>query len=106
MAKIAVIMSDRFEDITYTEPARALQEAGHELIHVGPDQGQIVHGKNGEAIVKIDKAVRDASVEQFDALLIPGGDSPHRLRAHQTAVNFASEFMASGKPVWAVYRKG
>jgi hypothetical protein len=106
MGKIAVILSDHFEDITYAEPARALREAGHQLIHVGLEEGQVVQGKNGAEAVKIDAAVGNTSVDHFDALLIPGGDSPCRLRSHEPAVNFASEFMASGKPVWAVYRKG
>lgn len=105
MGRIAVILSDYFEDITYAEPARVLREAGHELIHVGLEEGQMVQGKNGVEAVKIDAAVANESVDHFDALLIPGGDSPCRLRFHEAAVNFASAFMASGKPIWTVYRK-
>jgi len=105
MSKIAVILSDRFEDITYAEPADALREAGHELTHVGLEKGRVVHGKQGTAAVKIDQSVEDATVEQFDALLIPGGDSPEELRADEAAVNFAKDFITSGKPVLAIRRK-
>jgi protease I len=35
MSKIAVIITDLFEDSEYTEPAEALKSAGHELVHIG-----------------------------------------------------------------------
>jgi protease I len=52
--------------------------------------------------VLIDQAVKDVSVADFDALLIPGGYSPDRLRADADAVRFAKEFVESGKPVFAI----
>jgi protease I len=102
MSKIAVIITDWFEDSEYNEPARAFVEAGHELVLVGLEAGQTVKGKKEQTPVKIQKAVKDASVSDFDALLIPGGYSPDRLRAEPEAVRFAREFVESGKPVFAI----
>jgi protease I len=56
--------------------------------------------------VKIDKSVESLSVDEFDALLIPGGYSPDKLRAHENAVKFAKDFMESGKPVFAICHAG
>jgi protease I len=56
--------------------------------------------------VKIDKAVGDVSVEDFDALLIPGGYSPDQLRVDEKAVRFAGDFVKSGKPVFAICHAG
>ena len=99
MSRIAVLITDMFEDVEYTEPAAAFREAGHDLVHVGLSAGETVHGKKGEAEVTIDRAVSDVSVDDFDALFIPGGYSPDKLRAHGAPVKFVQEFVRSGKPV-------
>jgi protease I len=102
MARIAVIIADMFEDSEYTEPARAFREAGHELVHIGLSAGRTVKGKASGTAVKVEKAVKDVSTGEFDALLIPGGYSPDKLRADADAVRFAKEFVESGKPVFVI----
>ncbi|MFZ0614100.1 MAG: type 1 glutamine amidotransferase domain-containing protein [Desulfobacterales bacterium] len=102
MSQIAVIITDMFEDVEYTKPAEAFREAGHKLIHIGLKAGETVHGKKEKTPVKIDKAIKDVAVNDFDALLIPGGYSPDRLRVDETAVKFAGDFVRSGKPVFAI----
>lgn len=106
MAKIAVIIDNLFEDSEYTEPAEAFRDKGHQLIHVGLEAGKTVKGKKKGTEVKIDKAVGEASVEDFDALLIPGGYSPDQLRVDEKAVRFAGDFVRSGKPVFAICHAG
>jgi protease I len=102
MSRIAVIITDMFEDSEYTEPARAFEEAGHSLTHIGLKSGETVHGKKENTAVTIDEAVGDVSLAQFDALLIPGGYSPDKLRIDEAAVKFAGDFVRSGKPVFAI----
>ena len=102
MSKIAVIITDLFEDSEYTEPAKAFLEAGHELTHIELEAGKTVKGKSKGEEVKIDKAVSDVSVADFDALLIPGGFSPDKLRAHDEPVAFVKEFMEADKPVFSI----
>ncbi len=102
MARIAVILTDDFEDSEYTEPAKAFREKGHELIHIGIEAGQTVQGKKSQTPVKIDKSVGEAKIADFDALLIPGGYSPDKLRIHEDAVRFAGDFVKSDKPVFAI----
>jgi len=106
MAKIAVIIDNLFEDSEYTEPAEAFREKGHQLVHVGLEAGRTVKGKKKGTEVKIDKAVGDVSVKDFDALLIPGGYSPDQLRVDEKAVRFAGDFVKSGKPVFAICHAG
>lgn len=106
MSHIAVIVTDLFEDSEYTEPAQAFKEAGHTLTHVGLEAGKTVKGKKEETPVKIDESIESAAVGDFDALLIPGGYSPDKLRADEKAVKFAREFMQSGKPVFAICHAG
>ncbi len=61
-----------------------------------------VRGKKGKTEAPIAKAVGDVSVNDFAALLIPGGHSPSRLRKDKAAVGFAGDFLESGKPVFAI----
>jgi protease I len=100
--KIAVLLDDMFEDVEYTKPAAAFLKAGHTLVHVGFQKGNTVHGKKAEAQVCIDKSIREVEVGDFDALFIPGGYSPDRLRIDPLIVRFVKEFMESGKPVLAI----
>ncbi len=102
MSRIAVIITDMFEDSEYLEPAKAFKKAGHELVHVGLKAKATVKGKGKNTPVKIDNAVKDASVNKFDALFIPGGYSPDKLRVDENAVRFARDFVKSGKPVFAI----
>ncbi|ANU21259.1 protease [Planococcus plakortidis] len=102
MAKIATLITDMFEDVEYTEPAKAFNEAGHELINIEKEAGKKVTGKQGEAVVTIDKGIDDVNPDDFDALLLPGGFSPDQLRADDRFVTFTKAFMDSKKPVFAI----
>ena len=102
MSTIAVIITDMFEDAEYTEPAEAFRKAGHILVHVGLEKGSTVYGKQKKTPVQIERSVSEVGPEDFDALFIPGGYSPDKLRAHEEAVRFAREFMKSGKPIFAI----
>ncbi len=66
------------------------------------EAGKTVTGKQGEAKVKIDKAIDEVSPDEFDALLLPGGHSPDSLRGDDRFVTFTREFVNSGKPVFAI----
>lgn len=106
MAKIAVLVDDMFEDSEYSAPVDAFRDAGHEVVTLGLKEGSEVRGKKENTRVLIDRKVDDARVDEFDALLIPGGYSPDRLRAHGEPVRFAREFMEASKPVFAICHGG
>jgi len=101
MSRIAVLLTDMFQDVEYEKPADAFRKAGHELTLVGLRAGVPVTGEHGMT-VRIDRAVRDVRVSDFDALFIPGGYSPDKLRIDDDAVRFAKEFVESGKPVFGI----
>ncbi|RXK29967.1 protease [Bacillus velezensis] len=99
--KIAVLMTDQFEDIEYTSPAEAFKEAGHSVVTIDLEAGKEVTGKHGEK-VKIDQAISDAAAKEFDALLIPGGFSPDLLRGDDRPGEFTKAFVEDQKPVFAI----
>ncbi|WML67886.1 MAG: Deglycase [Methanoregula sp. SKADARSKE-2] len=101
LSKIAVLITDRFQDREYEQPGEVFQKAGPQLILVGLRANTRITGEDG-ATARIDRAVRDVSVSDFDALLTPGGYSPDKLRVDPDAVRFAREFVESRKPVFAI----
>jgi protease I len=101
MSRIAVLITDMFQDVEYEKPADAFSSAGHELTHVGLRAGVQVHGEHGMT-VGIDRSVHDVHASDFDALFIPGGYSPDKLRIDEDAVRLAQEFVRSGKPVFGI----
>ncbi len=103
---IAAIVTDMFEDSEYTKPVEAFRDKGHTVVNVGITAGKVVTGKAQGTKVTIDKAVADVSVNDFDALLIPGGYSPDKLRIDENAVRFTADFVNSKKPVFAICHAG
>ena len=102
MSKIAVLIGPKFEDVEYIKPSQAFKDAGHKLTHIGFKEGQTVEGKEEKTRVRIEKSAVDASTNDYDALFIPGGCSPDKLRENESVVNFTREFVESGKPVFAI----
>ena len=101
MARIAVLITDMFQDVEYQRPAEAFRKAGHALTHVGLRAGVTVRGEHGFSL-PVDIAVKDASAREFDALFIPGGYSPDKLRVNEDALRFVKEFFTADKPVFAI----
>jgi len=100
--KIACILGPMFEDSEFKEPYEAFKQAGHEVTIVGLEAGTELQGDKGKVKAKVDRSIKDAKPEDYDALLIPGGGSPDKLRAHDDAVRFVKAFMTAGKPVFAI----
>lgn len=100
--KIAVLITDEFEDSEYPSPAQTYKQAGHQVVTIKKQAGNTVTGKKGEATVTIDKGIDDVQAADFDALLLPGGHSPDSLRDDDQFVNFTRAFADSGKPIFAI----
>jgi len=100
--KIATVLGPKFEDSEFKEPYDALRNAGHEVTIVGLEAGAQIEGDKGKVKATVDRAFKDVRPEDFDGLLIPGGGSPDKLRAHDEAVKFVKAFMTAGKPVLAI----
>ena len=100
--KIACVLGPKFEDSEFKDPYEAFRAAGHEVTVVGLEAGAQLEGDKGKVKATVDKSFKDVKPDQFDALFIPGGSSPDKLRAHEDAVAFVKAFMRAGKPVFAI----
>src|SRR5688572_23468213 len=101
MSRIAILVDRMFEDSELRVPLDRLREAGHDVDIVGLHAGAEVVGKRCQERVRIDKAVRDVSENDYDALVIPGGYSPDHLRMAIDAVRFTRAMALANKPVAA-----
>jgi len=102
MARVAVLLASEYEDVELTHPVAKLREAGHEVEVLGTKANQTLEGKNHRAKVETDAAVADRKVEDYDALLIPGGHSPDKLRMDDDMVRFVRDFERLKRPIAAI----
>ncbi len=104
--KVAFIMDDMFEDSEFRVPFDRVKEAGHEPVIVGLESGKKVTGKNGGETVTIEKSIDEVNPEQFDALVIPGGYSPDKIRTNDKMVALTRSIAGDEKPVAAICHAG
>ena len=100
--RVAILVEDGFEDRELTGPLEALREAGATVTLVGPTAGAEFKGKRGLATVKTDVAAGAARMRDFDALVIPGGHAPDKMRMRHAMVDLVRDAMDAGKPVAAI----
>jgi len=100
--RVAMLVEDGFEDRELVGPLEALREAGATVTIVGPTAGVEYRGKRGNAVVMSDLSAGAARVTDFDALVIPGGHAPDKMRMRHAMVDFARDVMEAGKPVAAI----
>ena len=103
--KVAILVADGFEQAEMTEPRKALELAGAQTQIVSPLDGSVRAWKQLEPAdtFEVDVPLKNANVDDFDALLLPGGVvNPDALRINQTAVAFVRAFVESGKPIAAI----
>lgn len=103
--KVAFLATDGVEQVEYIQPRQAVEDAGAqvELISIKeqPIQG-FNHLDKGDTF-PVDKLVRDANPDDYEALVLPGGvGNPDRLRMNPEAVQFVRAFFDAGKPVGAI----
>ena len=100
--KIAILAEDDFEDSELTEPLKAMKDAGAKVVIVGSGSKETYRGKRGNAIVRADATADDVKAEDFDAIIIPGGYAPDKMRLHQAMVDLVRKAHDSGKVIAAV----
>ncbi len=103
--KVAILVTDGFEQVELTEPRKALDEAGAQTRIVSPKERE-VRGwdfTDWGRTLSVDIRLDAARPEEFDALLLPGGVmSPDKLRLEPTAMAFFKALFDAGKPIAAI----
>jgi protease I len=104
--RIAILAADGVERVELEQPRRAVQDAGAHAELLSLKNGEIQARNNDlhdAGTFSVDHQVSDASVDDYDALLLPGGTvNPDKLRMDSAAVSFVRDFANSGKPIGVI----
>ncbi|MET3944497.1 DJ-1/PfpI/YhbO family deglycase/protease [Corynebacterium mucifaciens] len=102
---IAIIATDGFEDAELTSPKDAVEQAGATTKVISTETGEI-EGKKG-AKVAVDAKTADATADEFDALILPGGTvNADAIRTDADAVALVKAFKDAGKPIGVICHGG
>ena len=103
--KVAILVTDGFEEVEMTQPREALNKAGARTFLISPKQGEVQAMNHSEKSRRFpaDELLDSAKADDYDALLLPGGvANPDRLRMIPRAVLFVEDFFKAQKPVAAI----
>lgn len=100
--RIAILAEDDFEDSELTEPLRAMKDADASVLIVGSGSKRSYKGKRGSTEVTADKTADKVEASQFDAIIIPGGYAPDKMRLHQPMIDLVRKAHTDGKIIAAV----
>lgn len=103
-ARVAILVENGYEDLELWYPLLRLKEETLEVVVVGPRRGAY-ESKNGYP-VEADIGIDGASAEDFDAVIIPGGYAPDRMRRSRPMVDFVRDADAKGRIVAAICHAG
>ena len=103
--KVAILTENGFEEVELTSPKKAMEDAGIEVDIVSPQKDKVKAWAHDHWSIEVlvDVNLSQAKVEDYDALMIPGGVmNPDLMRLNEDCVQFAKDFMEAGKPVAAI----
>jgi protease I len=103
--KVAVLISPEFEELEFWVPVMRLQEEGASVVVVGARANEVIAGKHG-ITARTDLAFDSLDPANFDAVLIPGGWAPDRLRRYDSVKHFVKALDDSGKVVAMICHAG
>lgn len=103
--RVLILATDGFEQSELTEPKRLLEEAGFETVVASPAPGAIKGWQHGNwgASVRVDAVLDEVEPDDFDALLLPGGQiNPDVLRLDDRVIEIIEDFDDRNKPIAAI----
>lgn len=106
MARVGFIVDEMFEDSELSVPLERVKAAGHETVIIGVIRGARLEGKKHKLVIDTQKSIDDVSADSLDALVIPGGYSPDKLRVNDRMVALVREMFEAQKPIAAICHAG
>ena len=103
-SRVLILVEHAYEDLELWYPKLRLAEEGMEVVVAGPEK-TAYSGKNGYPC-RADRTLNEVRAVDFDALVIPGGWAPDRLRRSQVVLDLVREFDAAGKPIAMICHAG
>jgi len=102
--RIAILAEEDFEDSELIEPMKAMKNAGARVLIVGSGSKETYTGKRGSATIRVDTTADKVKAEDFDAIIVPGGYAPDKMRLHQSMIELVRKAHDLGKVIAAICR--
>ena len=99
--RAVILVGDDYEDLELQYPRLRLTEAGAAVVVAGQEEGVTHLGKHGYP-QKAEAAVADLSVDDFDALVVPGGWMPDKLRRDEDVLKLVRGFHGQEKLIASI----
>lgn len=103
--RVLMFVDHVYEDLELWYPKLRLIEEGAEVVVAGPEEGVVYTGKNGYPC-RSDAAISDMASVTFDALVLPGGFAPDKLRRDARVLQLTREFHEARKPLAHICHAG
>lgn len=100
--KVAILIEQNVEDAEFQIPYNALNSAYAEITVLGSRTNETYTGKQGKVSIKADGTTTERTAQEFDAVIIPGGQAPDKMRTNMKTVRFVKDAIDAGKLVAAV----
>ena len=100
--RIAILAEEGFEDSELIEPLRAMKDAGARVLIVGSGSQETYRAKRGSASIKVDTTADKVKAEDLDAIIVPGGYAPDKMRLHQPMIDLVRKAHDLGKVIAAI----
>ncbi|MBA3321238.1 MAG: DJ-1/PfpI/YhbO family deglycase/protease [Pyrinomonadaceae bacterium] len=100
--KVAILIEQHVEDAEFQIPYNALQAAGAEVTILGSRTNEKYIGKQQKMSIEADATTTESRAADFDAVIIPGGAAPDKMRTNMKTVRFVQDAMEQGKLVAAI----
>jgi len=101
LRKILIMVENDFEDPEFIYPYYRFQEEGYKVDIVGPKAKETYVGKHGFPIIS-DISPEEVNIDEYDAVIIPGGWAPDRMRRNEDMVKIVREAYEKGKVIAAI----
>jgi len=103
--KALILVEDLYQEMELWYPLYRLKEEGAEVFTVAPEKGRIYKSKLGYPVTS-DMSADEVRVEDFDAVIVPGGYAPDLMRRHPAMVRIVSDALEAGKVLAAICHGG
>src|SRR5712672_329251 len=104
--KVAILVTDGFEEPELIEPVQALKNAGARVTIVSLSSGEVEgvrHDLEKTIKIKVDRTMREVSADEFDAVQLPGGAvNADRMRMVPEVQSLLRAMQSAGKPIAAI----
>jgi len=100
--RIAILAEEGFEDSEFIVPMWGMKNAGAKVVIVGSGSQEIYQGKRGSMSIRVDTTADRVRAEEFDAIIVPGGRAPSRMRKHKAMVDLVKRADEMGRVIAAV----